>query len=158
MTKLQTPVVLLSWTNNLIGKSHFLTTPPPKKITFGPYSLKIIIYLLTSFQNRFSSYVNKTLMPMQRKRCVFATGIVLLVTFYKPMKEPNSGKSVFPIPISPFPVEGLCFWQPNAHSKHICSPLWKSSPTVLPLFCVLSTPSPHKQLLPIWAGSWAQCQ
>lgn len=69
--------------------------------------------------------------------------IVSHVKFEEITKEPNSGKSVFPIPISPFPVKGSRLWQLNAHSKHTSAALFGNLP---PLFFPYSVSCQHPLL------------
>lgn len=66
-------MVLFSAINNLIGKSHF-STIPPKHTVFGPYSLKDMTYLVTSFQNTFSSCEQTTCAGTEDGTCICNSG------------------------------------------------------------------------------------
>lgn len=132
MTKLKTPAVLLSCTNNLIGKSNF-STIPPKNTIFGPYSLKIITYLPTSFQNTFSSRERTTCASTEEGTCIFNSG-GFPCTFLRANKgDKLCGKCLPNMHLSFFCWGIMPLTNQRSKQTHFCSSLWKTSPTVL--FC-----------------------
>lgn len=132
ITKVKTPMVLFSGINNLIGKSRF-STVPPKNTVFGPYSLKTITYLVTSFQNTFSSCEQMACASTEDGTCICNSG-----SFPRTFLRANKGDKLCEKCLPNMHLSFSCWGimpLTNQRSKqmHFCSTLWKTSPTVLPL-------------------------